>query len=80
MGAQRLNHQPKNIQGWPEDPYTFVADVQLGIHVGPPTIEVGAVSDSVVCHLFPCTNWTACWASVGEDVPNPALTGCPRTG
>jgi hypothetical protein len=33
-----------------QGPYTFVADVTLGLHVGPLTIGEGAISDSVACH------------------------------
>jgi hypothetical protein len=32
-GSQRLNHQPKSMQGLDLGPHTFVADVQLGLHV-----------------------------------------------
>ena len=39
-------------------PPMFV-DVQLGLHVGPLTIGVGAVSDSVACHWIPSPTWTA---------------------
>ena len=31
-------------------PTKFGADVQLGLHVGPLTTRMGAVSDSVACH------------------------------
>ena len=40
-----------------DPPYTFVADVQLGLHMGPLTIGAGAVSDSVACDWIPSTNW-----------------------
>jgi hypothetical protein len=40
--------------------YTFVANGQLGPHVGPLTDETGAISDSVPCHWIPFpTTWTA---------------------
>jgi hypothetical protein len=37
------------------DPYTYIADMQLGINVGPPTIGMRAVSDldSVACFCNP---------------------------
>ena len=41
-------------------PYTFVANVLLGLHVGPLTIGAGAVSDSVVRFWIPlldCLVW-----------------------
>ena len=46
------NLQPKKeyAEARPRSPNTFVADVQLGLHVGPLSIEPRAVSDSVVCH------------------------------
>ena len=58
-----LQSQPTWVQGshrdgatnqracrvWTLVPYTFVADVQFGLHVGPLTIGVGAVSDFVAC-------------------------------
>lgn len=47
-GSQRQKH--KNIHGL--DLGTYIADVQLGIHVGPPTTGAGggeAYLDSVAC-------------------------------
>ena len=35
-GSQRLNHQPKT-----KDPSIYVTDVQLRLHVSPPTHEGG---------------------------------------
>jgi hypothetical protein len=32
-----MNHQPKSMQGLDLDPHTYVADVQLHLHVGSPT-------------------------------------------
>ena len=41
-GSQRLNHQPKNTHGLDLDPpCTYVADVQLGLHMGPEPLEWG---------------------------------------
>jgi hypothetical protein len=54
MGAHRLNHQPESIQGLDLGPYILVADVQVGLYVGPLTIGSGvAVSDSVASHWIP---------------------------
>jgi hypothetical protein len=36
-GSERLNHQPKSMQAL----CTHVADMQLGLHVGPLTIVAG---------------------------------------
>ena len=47
-GSQRLDHQPKIMLLQEVSLYTFVADVQLGLHVSPVTSRVKAVSDSVV--------------------------------
>ena len=33
----------------PPLPYTYVPEVQLGLHVGLPTIGAGAIPDSVAC-------------------------------
>jgi hypothetical protein len=48
-GSQRLNHQPKNKQGLDLGSCTYVADMQLGLHVGLSTTGVGAVPEPVVC-------------------------------
>jgi hypothetical protein len=37
-GSQSLNYQSKSMQGLDLSPYTFVADVQLDLHVGALTI------------------------------------------
>ena len=37
--SQRLNHQPKCIQGLGLGLFTCVADVQLGLHVDPKQLE-----------------------------------------
>ena len=34
-GSQGLNHQPKSTYGLDIGPHTYVADVQLCLHVGP---------------------------------------------
>jgi hypothetical protein len=46
-GSQRLKHQPKSMQELNLDPYTFVADAQLCLHVDLLIIRVGAVSVSL---------------------------------
>lgn len=45
---QRLNHQPKSMYRLNLVPLHIVADVQLVLHMGPLTIEAGAVSESAV--------------------------------
>lgn len=61
--------------------YSFVANVRLGLHVGLLTSGAG-LSQS----LFPAIGspypllGLAGWASVGEDVPRAAGTGCTRVG
>jgi hypothetical protein len=54
--SQRLSHQLKSIHGLDRDPHTpphskctYVADVQLSLHVGSPTTRVGAVPLTVAC-------------------------------
>ena len=63
------------------EPLQIVADVRLSLHVGPLTSEAGAVSVCVPCHwiLFPLPQLHD-WASVGEHVPSPAGSSCPRVG
>ena len=53
---------------------THVVDVQLGLHVGPPTAGAGAVPKSVACLWIPTSNPVPCLASVREDSPSPAET------
>jgi hypothetical protein len=48
-GSQRLNHQPKSKHGLHLGPCTHVADVQLGLHAGPPKDGVGDFPESVTC-------------------------------
>ena len=40
-------------------PYTYVTDVQFGLHVGLLTVGVEAVSDSVAHLWILSPNWTA---------------------
>ena len=55
--------------------------MQLGLHVGPLTIGVRAVSDSVVYHWipFPFAGLPG-WISAEEDSFSLAVTGCHRMG
>jgi hypothetical protein len=49
-GSQRLSYQPKSIYGLDLTPSpTYVADVQLNLHKGPPTIGAGAILESAAC-------------------------------
>jgi hypothetical protein len=48
---QRLNQQPNNKSDWTCISCTYIADVQLGLLVGPPTTGEGAVPESVACLL-----------------------------
>ena len=56
-------------------PHTYVADVQLSLHVGPPTTGAWAVFNAVAClwNTFPLTGLPGL-ASVREDVPSSAET------
>lgn len=45
--SQRLKHQAKSMQGLDLAPYTYEADVQLGLCVCPLIIGAEAVSDPV---------------------------------
>ena len=74
--SQRLSHQPKSTHGLDQrPPSTYVADVQLSLHVGPPTTGAWAVFNAVAClwNTFPLTGLPGL-ASVREDWPNPAET------
>ena len=46
--SQRLNLQPKSIQGLDLSP-PHISDIQLGLSVGPPTTGVGVVPESIAC-------------------------------
>ena len=63
--SQSLNHQPKNIHGLNLGFPTYVADVQL--------VKKG-LSLILLTACGPTLTELACPASVGEDVPNPAVT------
>lgn len=47
--SRYFSNEPSELNKKFGAPYTFVADVHLGLHVGPLTIGVGTVSDSVPC-------------------------------
>ena len=73
-GPPTREHQDVDL-----DPYTFVASVQIGLHVGLLTsVCVGPVSVPVPCHwvTFPLPPLPS-WDSVGEDMPR---TRYPRMG
>ena len=44
-GSQRLTYQHGVFIDWTWGPYTYVSDVQLGLHVGSLTAGMGAVSE-----------------------------------
>jgi hypothetical protein len=53
-GLKRLSHQWKSTKELDlGPPYTCVAGVLLGLHMGPPTFEAGTISDSFACHWIP---------------------------
>lgn len=56
-------------------PYTYVADMQLTLHVGPPTIVPGALFDFIACLWtpFPLAG-PPYLASMGGDALSPAET------
>ena len=58
-GLTETESPTKEMQGLDLGPCTFVADVQLGLNVGPLTTGVEAVSDSVACHWIPSPNQKA---------------------
>jgi hypothetical protein len=67
-----MYHQPKSIKGQDlASCPTYVADVQLGLYVDPPTTRVRAYPDYLLpLYPHPLTGLF----SVGEDVPSPAVT------
>ena len=61
-GPQSLNDQPKNTHGLDLGlPHTYVADVQLGLHVCPKQLE----------RELSATLWPLCgmWSSIWADLP-----------
>ena len=70
--SQRQNHIPKSIHGLDRGRGTYVADVQLSLHVGPPTTGAGLSLNLLpVCGICSPTG-LPCLASGGEDVSIPA--------
>jgi hypothetical protein len=64
-GSQSLDYQP-----WlePRAPCTYIADVQLGLHVGPEQLEQGLFLKLMpVCWIYSST-WAAWSGIVAEDV------------
>ena len=51
-GYQRLTHQPKSVHGLNLAISMYVADVQLGLHVGSSKTWVGAIPKAAA-YLFP---------------------------
>ena len=50
-GSQRLDHQPKSMQGWAWAPDTLVADKHLGLYVV--SLANGAASELVPAVVYP---------------------------
>jgi hypothetical protein len=63
--SQRLNHQPKCIQGLGLGLFTCVADVQLGLHVAPQQLERGYL-DSAALTGSCSPNWAALFGLSGR--------------
>ena len=70
-GSQTLNHQPDLAPPYTQ---TYVADVQLGLHVGFPTTGVRlSLKLLPVCGI--CSpNWAALSGIIGKDVSGHAVT------
>ena len=50
--SQRLNHQSKNKHRLDLGlPHSYVADVQLDLHVGPEQLGIGAILKTAACPL-----------------------------
>ena len=49
---------------------TYVADVQLGLRVGPEQLERGSVPQTVACLGYVLLAGLPCLTSVGEDAPS----------
>ena len=79
-GLTETEPQSKEHSGIrPRPPTRFLADMKLGLPVGPPTIGAGGVYDSVTCHWLPFSiNGLSSWVLVGEDVFRPMATRCHR--
>ena len=65
-GSQRLNHQPKSIHGLDLAPMPYVADVQLGLHVGPVT-TAGVGRGELTLSLLPaCRSCSPYWVALSD--------------
>lgn len=63
--------------GWTYAPCTYVADVLLGLHAGPPKTGVGAVTvpDSCCLSVGPTfLTGLPCLVSMGTYAPSPGMT------
>jgi hypothetical protein len=60
------------------NPYTVVADVQPGLHMGLLTIGLGALSKYVACLWIPFPGWAALSGLSGRECP--AATLCCMVG
>ena len=56
----------------PRPLYTYVTDVQLGLHVGPEQLEQGLFQKLVAVNGICSTSWLPCLSSVGEESPRVA--------
>lgn len=57
----------KHVCAEPRSPSTYVANVQLSLHVSPPTTGAGAVPKVVACLWNPFPIGLTCLVSDGED-------------
>ena len=62
-----------HAQAGPRPPHTYVADVQLGLHVGPEQLELGLSQKLLPVHRI-CL---LAGLPLGEDVPNLAELEVP---
>jgi hypothetical protein len=64
----------------PSTPLTYVADVQLGLHVNPEQLEQWLSQKLMPVSEIYSSSWAAYLASVGKDVPSPTESGYARVG
>ena len=63
----------EHTQAGPRSPCTYVADVHLGLHVGPEQLEQGLFQKRSCLYVRGILLASLPWlTSVGEEVPNPA--------
>ena len=53
----------------PRLPCTYVADMQLGLHVGPEHLKQGLSQRLLPVHRIGSSSWAALSASVGQEAP-----------